>query len=489
MNRRTFLSSAGGAAFAQSSAGEKMNVLMIAVDDLRPELGCYGARHVHSPHIDALAQRGTIFTRAYCQQAVCSPSRTSLLTGLRPDTTQVYELQTHFRRNLPEATTLPEAFRKAGYQTTGFGKIFHNGLDDTRSWSIPHWMPEPGRAAWNTAEARQHAAASTERLSQNGWRLPPSSPVVGSRGPAWDAPDVPDEALPDGRTAQAVIASLSVLKDKPFFLAAGFAKPHLPFIAPKRYFDLYPLDKVEMPDYPERPAGAPDLAFHPNGELRSYGNIGKDPITPDKARRLVQAYYAATSYTDALIGKVLAALDRLGLRDKTIVALWGDHGWHLNNHGLWQKHSNFEKATRSLLLVSDPRQKARPARCERLVEFVDIFPTLTDCAGIPTPATLEGTSFRRLLDSPNLRWKTAAFSQYPRMQDKREVMGYTMRTERYRYTEWRWKGTREVIAQELYDYEIDPQESVNHARNQENAELLARLASQLANGWAAAKPQ
>lgn len=488
MNRRAFLASSAGASFAQTTAKSKMNVLMIAIDDLRPELGCYGAKHVISPNIDALARRGTHFTRAYCQQAVCSPSRTSLLTGLRPDTTQVYELRTHFRKNLPDATTLPEAFKKAGYETTGFGKIFHNGLDDTRSWSIPHWMPGPNRAAWNSPEARSAAEAFTSKLSQDGWTIGSTSSRAGSRGPAWDSPDVADHELPDGQTTEQVIQALSVLKDKPFFLAAGFAKPHLPFIAPKKYFDMYPLDKVQMPDYPERPSGAPEVAFHANGELRFYGNIGTDPITAEKARHLVRAYYAATTYVDTLIGRVLASLDKLGLRENTIVALWGDHGWHLNNHGLWQKHSNFEKATNSLLVVSDPRQKRKGARCERLVEFVDIYPTLADCAGVARPDSLEGASFRRLLDDPSLRWKSAAFSQYPRVQDKKEVMGYTMRTERYRYTEWRWKGSEEVIEKELYDYETDPRESVNHAKNPENAELIERLAAQMKAGWKGAKP-
>jgi arylsulfatase A-like enzyme len=488
MNRRAFLGTLPGAALAQRSAKSQMNVLMIAVDDLRPELGCYGAKHVHSPNIDALAKRGTLFTRAYCQQAVCSPSRTSLLTGKRPDTTQVYELQTHFRKILPDTVTLPEAFKNAGYETSGFSKLYHGGLNDTQSWTIPHWTPGPRQPKWNSDAARAGAQAFTEKLKSDGWRIPPSSTPVGSRGPAWDSPDVADNELPDGMTADAAIEALAALQDKPFFLGVGFLKPHLPFIAPKNYFDLYPLDKIEMPDYPEEPAGAPKLAFHANGELRAYGNIGADPITPEKARHLVRAYYAATSYTDALIGKVLSSLDRLGLREKTIVALWGDHGWQLNNHGLWQKHSNFEKATNSMLIVSDPRQKRKGVSSKALVEFVDIYPTLTDCAGIAGDPSLEGFSFRRLLDDPNLRWKSAAFSQYPRAQDGKPVMGYTMRTDRYRYTEWRWKGTEEVIDRELYDYETDPRESVNHARNPENAELLARLAAQLKAGWKAARP-
>jgi arylsulfatase A-like enzyme len=492
MNRRTFLSglAATGVARAQSGNRRRMNVLMIAVDDMRPELGCYGAKHIHSPNIDALARRGTVFTRAYCQQAVCSPSRTSLLTGLRPDTTKVYELQTHFRKILPDAVTLPEAFKNAGYETTGFSKIFHGGLNDTRSWTIPHWQPGGAKQPeWNTPEAREAARRFWENLEKNGLKIPPAGGRGVARGPAWESPDVADNELPDGRTADVATTALGQLKDKPFFLAVGFLKPHLPFIAPKKYFDLYPLDKVEMPDYAERPAGAPELAFHANGELRGYGNIGDDPITPQKAREAVRAYYAAMSYTDANIGRVLAALKKNGLEENTIVCLWGDHGWHLNNHGLWHKHTNFEKATNSMLVVADPRQRQKGTKSSALVEFVDIYPTLADTAGVETPKSLEGASFRRLLDDPKLRWKTAAFSQYPRSQGGKQVMGYTMRTERYRYTEWRYRDGGEVIDRELYDYEADPRESVNHARNPENAELLQRLAKQMQAGWRGALPR
>ncbi len=488
MNRRAALGLMAAPLFAQAKK-ERMNVLMIAVDDMRPEIGCYGAKHVFTPHIDALAARGTVFTRAYCQQAVCSPSRTSLLTGLRPDTTKVYELQTHFRKNVPEAVTLPEAFRKAGYETTGLSKIFHGGLNDPRSWSIPHWQPGgPKQPGWNTPEAREAARAFWERLEGNGLRIAPTSSRPGERGPAWEAPDVADDELPDGRTAAVAAQAMETMKDRAFFLAVGFLKPHLPFIAPKRYFDRYPLEKVEMPDYAERPAGAPEIAFHPNGEIRAYGNIGKDPISPEKAREAVRAYYAAMSYTDANIGRVLAALRKKGLEENTIVCLWGDHGWHLNNHGLWQKHSNFEKATNSMLVVADPRQKQKGTKSAALVEFVDIYPTLAEAAGVETPKTLEGASFRRLLDDPKLRWKTAAFSQYPRNHEGKAAMGYSMRTERYRYTEWRYREGGGAIDRELYDYETDPRESVNQARNPENGELLEDLARQLRAGWRGALP-
>ncbi|MDL5049793.1 sulfatase [Oscillatoria amoena NRMC-F 0135] len=468
-------------------AKKRKNVLMIAVDDLRPELGCYGAKQIHSPNIDALAARGVTFESAYCQQAVCSPSRTSLLTGKRPDTTKIYELQTHFRKHLPDTITLPQAFKQAGYQTAGLGKIYHGGLEDNARWTIPHWTPGP--VAWNSPEARAAAAAHEERMRSLNWVVPGRPTQAGSRGPAWDSPDVTDDALADGKTARQAVRAMETLKDGPFFLGVGFLKPHLPFIAPKRYFDLYPLDKIEMPDYAELPVGVPELALHNNGEIRYYGNIGNDPITPEKARHLVRAYYASISYIDAQVGLLLRALDNLGLRDNTTVCLWGDHGWHLNNHGLWQKHSNFEKATRAPLIFADPEQRAKGRLSKALVEFVDIYPTLAELTGIVPDKQLEGLSLRPLLNDPDRNWKSAAFSQYPRTVEGKPVMGYSLRTARYRYTEWQLVDNKQVVARELYDYEIDPHEIVNYARNPENGELVAALSQQLKAGWTAALPR
>lgn len=457
----------------------RMNVLLIAIDDMRPELGCYGAKHVHSPNIDRLASTGTVFTRAYCQQAVCSPSRTSLLTGLRPDTTKVYDLQTHFRGTIPQAVTLPEAFKNAGYQTTGLSKIFHGGLDDGQSWTIPWWRP--GGAAWNSEENARAAEKLEARLKQSQWKIAQNANARGSRPPSWSAPDVADDELPDGQTANQAVACLRALKDKPFFLATGFLKPHLPFIAPKKYHDLYPeAAKIELPDYPEDPSNLPPWAKHDNGELRTYGDIGQNEITTAKARELVRAYYAAISYTDAQIGKVLAELDRLGLRENTAIVLFGDHGWHLNNHGLWHKHTVFEKATRSLLVASVPGQKKRGTRCDALVEFVDILPSLCEAASVKAPASLAGRSFVPLLDDPAKKWKEGAVSQYPRVHQGQRLMGYSLRTARYRYTEWRKREGAGVLARELYDYQVDPNESANRAGDPANAGLMKKLAEQLA---------
>lgn len=479
-------------------AARTLNVLMIAVDDLRPEAGAYGVPLIQTPHIDALARRGTVFTQAYCQQAVCSPSRTSLLTGRRPDTTKIYELQTHFRATIPDVVTLPEHFKRHGYHTQGFSKIYHGGLDDPASWSVPHWTPtqprygrpetladlerqrERARAAGLLPAARPAPDPKTGAVL----KIPPPNNAV--RGPSWEDPDVADSALPDGETADKAIATLGAVKDKPFFLAVGFLNPHLPFVAPKKYFDLYPLDRVPLAQNPFAPKDAPALALTNSGELRSYADIPKEGPIPDaKARELVRGYYAATSYTDAQIGRVLAELDRLGLRDSTIVVLWGDHGWQLGEHGLWNKHTNFDVATRSLLVVSAPGQKRVNARTDSLTEFVDIYPSLSDLAGLPRPAGLEGESFKRLLDDPEQAFKQAAFSQYPRPGQK--AMGYTMKTARYRYTEWRREGG-EVIAAELYDHRSDPQENVNVAGRPGHEALVAALSAQLKAGWRAALP-
>lgn len=478
ISRRSFLASTAAAFAAPASASDKkLNVLFIAVDDMRPDLGCYGNQYVRTPNLDKLASKGLVFQRAYCQQAVCSPSRTSLLTGRRPDTTKIYELQTHFRRTIPDVVTLPEHFKKNGYVTAGMGKIFHGGLDDPQSWSIPWWGPGM-QVAWNSEENRARSQKVWARLQENGLRIPPAGGSRAERGPAWLASDEPDEALPDGKTAATAVRALSELKEKPFFLAVGFARPHLPFIAPKKYYDLYPKESVKHPDYAPEPVGVPKVALHASGELRNYADIPeKGPIPDDKALELIRGYYAAISYTDAMIGRVIDQVDKLGLRDNTVVIVWGDHGWHLGNHGLWNKHSNFEKATRAPLIISVPGQRGG-RKSNALVEFVDIYPSLAEICGIAKPEGVEGSSFVPLLERPNRDWKTAVFSQYPRGK----VMGYSMRTDRHRYTEW---GTEGV---ELYDYHSDPDEKQNLAVLPESAPLVKELSERLRAGWKAARP-
>ncbi|MEO5803051.1 MAG: sulfatase [Verrucomicrobiota bacterium] len=448
-------------AFAQNKPSEKFNVLFIAVDDLRPELGCYGVSGVKSPNIDALAKSGLLFNRAYCQQAVCSPSRTSLLTGRRPDTTKIYNLEDHFRQTIPDVVTLPQHFKNNGYFAQSFGKIYHGGLDDPQSWSTE------SVGAVGTGKGRKKVSRKIK---------------VAGKGAAWESPDVPDNALGDGETADAAIKVLHNVKDKPFFLAVGFKKPHLPFIAPKKYFDLYRTEDMQLAKNPFPPKDVFPIALTDWGELRGYKGIPQDGPIPDKmARELKHAYYAATSYTDAQIGRVLDELQKLGLREKTIVILWGDHGWQLGEHGLWCKHTNFEIATRSTLMISAPDQKKRGAKTDALVEFVDIYPSLCELAGLPSTAGLEGKSFVPLMEDPKREWKTAAFSQYPRGK----LMGYAMRTDRYRYIEWAEKG-KAPEGIELYDHKRDPEENVNVAKLPENKKLVAQLSEQLKKGWKAA---
>ncbi len=480
-----------------AAAGGKYNVLFIPVDDLRPQLGCYGHEKMITPHIDALAASGTTFLRAYCQQAVCSPSRTSLMTGRRPDTTRVYDLQTHFRLHLPDVVTLGQHFKNHGYFSAGFGKVYHGGLDDPATWSVKSWHPKaPGYLKPETvADMNKRRAAArkagkrwsskvVKRDPKTGLVLKRSRPRFRVRGPAWENPDCADNALADGKIADEVIKVMRQVKDKRFFLAAGFLKPHLPFVAPKRYYDLYPKGSLTLADNPFAPKDCPPIALHNSGELRAYNDIPtKGKIPDEKALELIRGYYACTSYIDVQIGKVLSELDRLGLRDKTVIVLWGDHGWQLGEHGLWCKHTNFETSAHAPLICASPDQKAKGGKPRALTEFVDIYPSLVDLCGLPMPGGLEGTSFRPLMDNPDLPWKKAAFSQYPRGRN----MGYSMRTDRYRYTEWGALG-QEPVARELYDHERDPAENVNLANRPEHKETVARLSAMLKQGWRAAQP-
>lgn len=483
---------------ATETAPGKYNVLMIAVDDLRPEAGCYGVPVIKTPHIDALASQGLLFNRAYCQQAVCSPSRTSLLLGRRPDTTRIYDLQTHFRKTLPDAVTLPQHFKKHGYHTQGLSKIYHGGLDDPASWSVPHWSP--GKPMYGKPETLAELARRREQMRKEkgpptqvlerdpktGLPLRVTAPRYRVYGPAWEDPDVPDDALPDGETTNYAVQLLRELRDRRFFLAVGYLKPHLPFVAPKKYFDLYRKEEIPLASNPFPPQDCPEIALTNWGELRAYQGIPQSgPLPPEVARDLVHGYYAATSYVDAQIGRLLAELDRLGLSDSTIVVLWGDHGWHLGDHGLWCKHTNFETATRSLLIFRVPGQKHPGSKTDALVEFVDIYPTLCELCGLPIPEGLEGTSLVPLFDDPHRPWKKAAFSQYPRGQ----IMGYSMKTDRYRYTEWRPRNGGAPVAVELYDHTVDPQENVNLAGRPELQALMKELHDQLEAGWQAARPQ
>ena len=484
------------AAMAADSTPQKPNILFIAVDDLRPELGCYGMDHIKSPNIDRIARAGMVFKHAYCQQAVCSPTRSSLMTGTRPDTTKVYDLETHFRKALPEVVTLGQHFKQNGYFVQGMGKIYHGNLDDAPTWSVP----------WTTPQAVKYAIAGNRGLDhrqekfkaakpgkkKGGRKAAPNGPAGGeldSRGPAFESADVPDNTFQDGKVAESAIAALREMngRNAPFFLAVGFVKPHLPFVSPKKYWDLYDPAKIQLAPNPFRAKDSPAYAVLPGGEMRKYHGIPDGPVPEDLARQLKHGYYASVSYMDAQVGKLLDELDRLDLRKNTIVILWGDHGWKLGEHDAWCKHSNVENDVNVPLLLSVPGMKNAGVSSAALVEFVDIYPTLSELAGLPLPGHLEGTSFKPLLNEPQRPWKSAAFSQYPRGAN---LMGYSMSTGRYRFTQWvDPKDHSKVDATELYDHQTDPQENQNIASMPENKMLVKRLSEQLHAGWKAAQPK
>jgi len=475
LNRRTFLAACASAPLAAqplAAADQRPNVLFIAVDDLRPELNCFGRTYIHSPNIDRIAKMGMVFERAYCQQAVCSPSRSSLLTGTRPDSTKVWDLVTHFRAAEPNIVTIPEHFKKNGYFVQGMGKIFHPGYDDPQSWSVP----------WQTLAAPTYAKMKS--IDETDEDKPKAK-----GGPPFESADVPDNFYRDGKVADLAVATLKTIskKSEPFFLAVGFAKPHLPFVSPKKYWDLYDPAKIQLAPNPYHAEDAPEYALTNSNELRNYqGMPTEGKINDTIARQLKHGYYAAVSYTDAQIGKVLDELEHQGLTRNTIIVLWGDHGWKLGEHGEWAKHSNVENDTNAPLLMYAPGMKAGNRHTRALVEFVDIFPTLSELAGLQLPSHLEGISFKPLLDDPNRAWKPAAFSQYPRGKDR---MGYSMRTDRYRLTVWVGRQDHSRIdAVELYDHQADPQENTNIAKRPANAALVNQLMEQWKAGWKASKP-
>lgn len=467
-------------------------MLFIAVDDLRPELGCYGNNVVKTPNIDRLAARGTVFTHAYCQQAVCSPSRTSLMTGRRPDATKVWDLETHFRVALPDVVTLPQYLKANGYHCAALSKIYHHGFEDGRSWSEPHWYSSgqtidtdlkdytkriiknigPGVKEYST-----QAGPDNDKPSDNG------------RGDAFEISAKSDDELPDGFTAQEAVKRLHDLKDKkqPFFLAVGFLKPHLPFVAPKKYWDLYDPDQIPLPAIDHLPDGAPKFAGHTSGELHNYKNVPKgNPIPAEFAKKLRHGYYACISYTDAQVGRLLDALDKEGLTKNTIVILWGDHGWQLGDHGLWTKHTNFELAARAPLILSTPNQKTAGKSSAAPVEFVDVYPTLCDLAGLKVPGDLSGVSLKPLIENPDAKVKPFAISQYPRggQNGSGPLMGYSLRDERWRLTLWRDRQNGKIIATELYDEQNDPDETKNMANAQ--PEIVKQLSALLQPTFASA---
>ena len=454
-----------------------MNVLFIAVDDLRPELGCYGQNYIHSPNIDQLAKQSVVFDRAYCQQAVCSPSRTSLMTGLRPDATGIYDLETHFRTVVPEVVTLSEHFMQHGYHAEFWGKIYHAALLDSASWSVgggnqdrriePQWPQENWRAY-----ALDTSNAIADQYENRG-------------GLPYEIADVPDTAYPDGVVAERAMSTLRELsqRDQPFFLGVGFYKPHLPFNAPRKYWDLYDSADIELPRAIP-PTDAPPVALTVWEELRAYASIpAEGKLDEAMTRRLVHGYRACVSYTDAQVGKVLDELDRLGLRENTIIVLWGDHGWKVGDYGDWCKHTNFELDARAPLMVSVPGMARAGQHTEALVEFVDIYPSLSELAGLPVPSHVQGTSFVPVLNDPERAGKSVALSQFPRQDET--IMGYSLRTDRYRFTRWVERASGEVVARELYDHQDTPISNENLAQQPDYQPEVQQLDSLLDAVWKA----
>lgn len=536
MNKQTFLFLFCLAVCCSTGrSAERPNVLFIAIDDLRPELGCYGSGFAITPNLDAIAKDGLLFNRAYCQQAICSPSRASLMTGARPDTIGVVENYTYFRDRNPDIITLPQHFWRNGYETVNVGKIYHGNFNDPKkSWSrlpatasMPQDLPKPiGVGGYALRENQELVAEKKQRFGANA-----HSALL--KGPAYEAADVPDQTFEDGYNADLAIATIKEMvqnEQQPFFMGLGFKKPHLNFVCPVKYWDLYDPEQLPNGTYTEAPRDGAAMGLHASFELRVRHGIPKyGPLGPELSRTLLHGYMACTSYVDAQIGRVMTALDEAGIRENTIVIVWGDHGWHLGDMGIWGKATNYEIATRVPLMIWTPNMpsKNRGSKTEALVELVDMYPTLCELAGLQLPEHLEGHSFAPLLQNPTRPWKSAAFSQYPnpalrewaanpitpdmrklffgplirdvesaitgqqgekwnRELFERHLMGYTMRTDRYRLVAWQdhRDPQKKPLFVELYDHRSDPNETRNIASEQQ--ELVQRLLKQMRAGWKAA---
>ena len=456
---------------AEPTGPVRPNVLFLAVDDLRPQLGCYGQAQMHSPNIDRLAGGGFRFGRAYCNVPVCGASRASLMTGIRPARNRFVTYDTWAEKDAAGVTTLNTHFRSHGYYAVSLGKVFHHAPDNVQGWSEPPWRPEDPWMRYQLPES-QRAWKENRQKTKRGRAL----------GPPTESADVPDSAYGDGELADRAVTDLRRLagKDGPFFLAVGFYKPHLPFLAPKKYWDLYPEGEISLPDNYSRPQDAPDAAIHNWGELRAYAGVPKQgPVSDEMALRLIRGYYACVSFTDAQIGKLLDELDRLEIADETIVILWGDHGWNLGEHTLWCKHCCFETSMRVPLLVRAPGFEAGKST-DALVEYVDIYPSLCELSGLPLPDHLDGRSFVPLMNDPDLAWKEAAIGRY--------VSGDTIRTDRYRFTEYTDRQGQ-FVARMLYDHQVDPNENVNLSERTESEDLDRQLRAQLHAGMGKPSPR
>lgn len=507
------------------------NILFISIDDLRPELGSYGSEIAISPNIDNLASQGLQFNNAYCQQSICGPSRASVLTGIRPETSGVFHNYIKFREATPDVITLPQYFKQNGYETVYTGKIFHHGdKDDELSWSrLPAFdsldhLPKPvGFALKGNIEARKKVRKEMFAKYGDVARFGLAS------GVAYESADVSDNTYLDGYNTTLAIATMKEMakNDKPFFIGLGFNKPHLNWVAPKRYWDLYHRKKIKISMQTEAPVNAAAMGLHPSFELRARSNIPKKgEINDELSITLKHAYLACVSYIDAQIGKMISALEKEGLRENTIIIVWSDHGFHLGEMGIWGKATNYEIATRVPLIIWTPNmpKSSKGKTTNALVELVDIYPTLADLSGFEIPKHTEGKSFKPLIENPDLVWKNAAFSQFPtpalrewgaypirpamretyfgsllteveerikkqhgdkwnRVLFENNIMGYTMRTEQFRLIVWkdRTLPKEDPLFIELYDHKTDPYETINIAYD--DSKIVDDLLDQFNKGW------
>jgi iduronate 2-sulfatase len=490
----------------------KPNVMFIIVDDLRTELGCYGNSIIKTPNINALAKEGIVFTNTYCQVSVCAPSRASVMTGLRPDSNHVWHLGDKFRNTIPDVVTMPQYFHEYGYYTVSTGKIFHNHMPDSVSWDEPDLRPPK----YNTKEmldrdaetfyhddettarqkiARQEIIKKNPNAYGGGWNI----------GPALEVTNNPDTAFYDAAQTDLAIETIKRIKDydQPFYYGLGYFRPHLPFVVPQKYWDMYKDVDIPLAPNPYLPKGSPVYAIHDMYELRNYWgfqHIGQPwnyQVPDDTARLLKRGYYSSVSYTDAQIGRLIQALKDMGLYENTIIILWGDHGWKLGEHRSWGKMTNYDNDTRVPLIIKAPGIKGGE-KIDEMVELVDMFPTLLELSNIKVKSYLQGTSFVPLMKNPELSWKPAVFSQFHRRPnhspDGKRYMGYSMNTKRYHYVEWHyWDNDKKIPGEltdiELFDHQNDPQENINIANLPENKKLVESLARELHDGWRAAIPK
>lgn len=469
------------------------NIVLILVDDLKPNLGCFGDKAAISPNVDQLAASGTLFNKNYCNQAVSVASRYNLLTGARSTTSGLYNFGVGFRDVYPDAVTLPQYFMNAGYHTEAIGKIFHVGhgnTNDEASWSIPHHKEKIIEYLLPQSTGRQ--LTREEAYFENTKMYFPDLPANKDlpRGEAWEAPDVVDDAYGDGRVAQQAISRLRELKkhpEQPFLMAVGFARPHLPFCVPKKYWDMYDPEKLPMPQYEKDPAGAPQMATKRGGEIDQYNPIpaGKYVFADSLTRKLIHGYYASVSYMDAQLGRVVAELKRLNMYDNTIIVFWGDNGWHLGDHGYWTKHTNYEQSNKIPLIIVAPGVSKPGSSTNQLTETVDIYPTLTELAGLGKPVTpqpIDGLSLVPVIQNPEKRIRDHAYHAFPHGK----YLGRAIRTDRYRLVEWKnWDDAKDV-AYELYDYKTDSLETKNIAVEQ--PKIVAELKKILATHPEAKRP-